>query len=207
MNIVDNSLTIVLLGDWNKLYVQPEWVADNILGKPEMEISVEVQGVEFKISYKCNNIIINPSQERIAITATNTEEETIKFLAACATNYIKNAKTPQLTAYGLNIDFIEAENTLVSDFFDSVPDALSLLKLNYEIVNSQISRTVVKDGNVMNIQYTQEHSQSRIHFNEHHDNPEISAVAFEYEDIIAFIERAKEIAVALGYEFEDNDNE
>jgi len=207
MNIVENSLTIVLLGDWNKLYMQPEWVANNIFCKPEMEIGVEAQGIEFNVSYKCNNIVINPSQEKIVITATNTEEETIRFLGDCATNYIGNAKTPHLAAYGFNIDFIETENTLLSDFFDSISDTTSLLTLNYEIVNSQISRTVVKDGNVINIQYTQEQSQSKIHFNEHHAEPNFETVTFNYESIIAFIENSKEIAIALGYEFEDDDNE
>ena len=206
MNIVDNSLTIVLLGDWNKLYVQPEWVANNIFCKPEMEIGVEAQGIEFNISYKCDNIVINPSQERIVITAINTDKETIEFLANCATNYINKAKTPQMTAYGLNIDFVETENTLLADFFDSVSDTLPLLRLNYNIVSSQISRTVVKDGNVTNIQYTQEQSLSKLHFNEHHANPETETITFEHESIVAFIERTKEIAVALGYEFEE-DNE
>lgn len=144
MNIVDNSLTIVLLGDWNKLYIQPEWVANNIFCKPEMEIGVEAQGIEFNISYKCNNVIINPSQEKIVFTATNIEEETIKFLADCATNYINNAKTPHLTAYGLNVDFIENEDTLLSDLFDGISDTQALIKLNYEVINSQVSRTIKK---------------------------------------------------------------
>lgn len=207
MNIVDNSLTIVLLGDWNKLYIQPEWVANNIFCKPEMEIGVEAQGIEFNVSYKCNNIIINPSQEKIVLTATNIEEETIKFLAECATNYINNAKTPHLSAYGLNIDFIETENTLLSDLFDGISDTQALVKLNYEIVNSQVSRTIKKDNNIINIQYAQEQSQSKIHFNEHHAEPEEGTIVFDHENITDLILRSKEIAIGLGYEFEDDDNE
>lgn len=207
MNIVDNSLTIVLLGDWNKLYVQPEWVAKNIFCKSEMEIGVEAQGIDFNVSYKCENIIINPSQERVVITAANIEKETVEFLANCATNYVNKAISPYLSAYGLNIDFLETEDMILSDLFDSISDTQALIKLKYQIENSQFTRTVQKDGKVINIQYTKEQAQSKIHFNEHHANPDMANITLNYESIISFIESSKEIAVSLGYKFEDDENE
>ena len=30
MVFLNDSLTVVLVGDWNKLYIQPDWVANNI---------------------------------------------------------------------------------------------------------------------------------------------------------------------------------
>ena len=30
MHLVDGSVTVVLVGDWNKFYIKPDWVAGNI---------------------------------------------------------------------------------------------------------------------------------------------------------------------------------
>ena len=150
MKIIENSLTIVLLGDWNKLYIQPDWVANNIFCKTEIEIGVEAQGIEFNVSYKCDDVVINPSQEKVIITATNIKRETLAFLASCANNYISNAKTPHLSAYGLNVDFVETENTFLSELFDSALDTQPLIQLDYEIANSQYQRTLIKDDKLVN---------------------------------------------------------
>lgn len=29
MHLVDGSVTVVLVGDWNKFYIKPDWVAGN----------------------------------------------------------------------------------------------------------------------------------------------------------------------------------
>lgn len=207
MNIVENSLTIVLLGDWNKFYVQPEWVAGNIFCKPEMEIGVETQGTEFKISYKCNNVIISPSQEKVIITATNIRESTIKYMVECATNYILNAKTPSFSAYGFNIDFVETDDIILSNMIDDISDVRKLIGLNYAIVSSQITRCIKKDDKLINIQYSQEQKQSNIHFNEHHAETDINAISFDYNNILQFINNSKEILNQLGYDIEDNEND
>ena len=55
---MSDSITIVLLGDWNKFYIQPEWVATNVFESEEMEIGIEGQDAEFHISYRnCNKTI------------------------------------------------------------------------------------------------------------------------------------------------------
>ena len=36
MVFLNDSLTVVLVGDWNKLYIQPDWVANNIYETEEI---------------------------------------------------------------------------------------------------------------------------------------------------------------------------
>jgi len=207
MNIADSSLTVVLLGDWNKLYMQPDWVANNIFCKPEMEIGVEAQGIDVNVSYKCDGIIINPSQEKVVFTAANTKKETIGFLCQYATNYLCNAKTPYLSAYGLNIEFIETDDMILPEVFDNIMDTQELCKLNYTIINSQIQRTLKKDDKIINIQYSQEEDKTKIHFNEHHGEHITDSIVLDYQSIFDFIETSKEIVNSLGYCFEENENE
>ena len=35
-----DSLTIVLLGDWNRFYLQPNWIAENVYEAEEIELGV-----------------------------------------------------------------------------------------------------------------------------------------------------------------------
>lgn len=205
MNILANTLTIVILADWNKLYVQPDWVAMNIFEKTEMEIGVETQGVEYSISYKCEDVTINPTQDKVIITAANLNSKTIDLFVRCATNYFTKAITPHLSAWGLNIDYIESENTLLADIFDSITDSKAYIGLNYEITNTQIERTLVKDNRVINIQYSQKSSQTLIHFNEHHNCPNENDRSVSKESIWSFITLTKEIVAAIGYELEAED--
>lgn len=207
MNIVNNSLTIVLIADWNKLYTQPDWVANNIFCQPEMEIGIETQGSEFIVSYKCGSIVINPSQDKVIITAADIRKETIGFLIDCANNYIKKAIIPYFSAYGFNIDFVETESTLLSEIFDSISDSQAFIGLGYEIENSQIDRRIVKSNKVMNVEFTQESNLSKIHFNEHYEETETQRIVLNCESIENFIGCAKEIAIELGFEFDGEEDE
>ena len=62
---LNDSLTVVLVGDWNKLYIQPDWVANNIYETEEIEIGVNGQGSDFSVSYRCDNVIISPDQGKV----------------------------------------------------------------------------------------------------------------------------------------------
>ena len=44
MVFINDSLNVVLLGDWNQLYSQPDWIAENVFEKEEMEIGLSGQG-------------------------------------------------------------------------------------------------------------------------------------------------------------------
>ena len=37
MVFINDSLTVVLVGDWNKLYTQPDWMASNIFEAEEKQ--------------------------------------------------------------------------------------------------------------------------------------------------------------------------
>lgn len=62
MFFLNDSLTVVLVGDWNKLYIQPDWMASNVFEKEEIEIGINGQGADFSVSYRRDGIIISPGQ-------------------------------------------------------------------------------------------------------------------------------------------------
>lgn len=204
MNIVNNSLTVVLIGDWSKFYSQPDWIAENVFEKAEIEIGVKYQEGVLGFSYKNSEVIINPSQEKVIFTATNVKMTTIDFLAKCVSNYLNKSTTPVLSAYGMNISFKEENDTILPSIFDAISDASKFVNLSYVIDSSTISRKITKDDKIVNIEYTQEQSYSIIRINEHHDNSENKNIDFDSEKIIDFIQNSKELIKGLGYQVEDN---
>ena len=61
MIFAGDSLTIVLLGDWNRFYIQPNWIADNVYGRQEIEMGVNGQGIDFSVTYRCDGVTISES--------------------------------------------------------------------------------------------------------------------------------------------------
>lgn len=107
MVLINDSLTIVLVGDWNRLYMQPEWVAGNVFESEELEIGVSGQGAELSVSYKKNSIIVSPGQSNTVFSVVNTDDEVLNNLCKYLNNFVEKAYTPQFPAYEINVDFVE----------------------------------------------------------------------------------------------------
>lgn len=39
MVLIEDSLSVVLVGDWNKLYIQPDWMAQHIFEKKNLKLA------------------------------------------------------------------------------------------------------------------------------------------------------------------------
>ena len=122
MILVTDSLTIVILGDWNRFYLQPDWIANNVYEKQEIELGVNGHGTEFSVTYRCNGVLISPSQSQIIFTATKTDNLTIEKLVTCANNFLLKAITPDLKAYGYNCEYVESNSSQFADLIDKMND-------------------------------------------------------------------------------------
>lgn len=207
MNIVPGSFSVVLLGDWNKQFIQPEWVASNIYEDPEIEIGVEGIGADFSISYRKNNVIIKPSQSKIALSLSELRDESITFFSNCVSNYLAKAYTPVLTAFGINIEYRDEEDTKLASVIDEMEDIGPLVDMGYEIVSTKVSRTLKKDGIVMNLESTINNSTTSIRFNEHHGSTtdDVKSLKDEFtpEKLQRYLADTESIIKSLGYEVEE----
>ena len=201
MVFINDSLTVVLVGDWNKLYIQPEWVANNIYETAEIEIGVNGQGSDFSVSYKCNNVIISPEQGKVIFSATNTERNSLEKLSLCVNNFLEKAYTTELFAYGLNGKFFDEDASIFAEVLDAMSDTSQILDNGYEIMATKINRTLSKNGKVINMDSNLVNAKLEMSFNEHHSNPEEKPV-FSFDLLNDFIKECSEIVKTLGYELE-----
>ena len=200
MKVVGDSFVSVLIGDWNKLYIQPDWVAQNIFENSDMEIGIEGRGSDVYISYQWGNVIINATQDKLIFSTSNLELSTLENLVKCMRNYLDKAVSPVISAYGMNVDYIESEDTKFAELFDNISDARAYIDLSYEVKSSEISRTLIKDGNIIKVKCEVDGSYTKIHFNEHYDSPNKSEICCSVDQITSFIKRTKEIVEKLGYD-------
>lgn len=201
MFFLNDSLTVVLVGDWNKLYIQPDWIASNIFENEEMEIGVIGQGADFSISYKRDGIIISPGQTNMTFSVINTDDETLNNLCRCLNSFIEKAYTPKLFAYGLNGDFVEEEGVLFAEVLDSMSDTNAIVENGYEVVSTKVSRVLKRDDRIINMDSSLDIRELRVHFNEHHTSEE-DKPNFSIEGIKGFLKECDEILHGLGYEME-----
>lgn len=204
MVFINDSLTVVLVGDWNKLYIQPDWVANSIYGVEEIEIGVNGQGSDFSVSYKCDNVIISPDQGKVIFSAMNTDRKSLEKLSLCVNNFLTKAYTTALFAYGINGNFVDEDASIFAEVLDAMSDTSQILDNGYEIRATKINRTLSKNGKVINMDSNLVNSRLEMSFNEHHSNPKEEPV-FSFELLNGFIDECSEIVKALGYELEGDE--
>lgn len=201
MFFINDTLSVVLVGDWNRLYIQPDWIAENVYERNEMEIGVNGTGAEFSISYRADDIVITPNQSRIMFTANNTDEGTLERMAQCINNFLLNARTPALFSYGINGDYYEENGSVFAEVLDSMTDTITFIDNGYEIESTKIVRALRRNGRVLNMESNLENGRLMIHFNEHHAEQN-NTVQFQGGTLSEFIQECNEIVRGLGYELE-----
>lgn len=202
MFFTNDSLTIVLLGDWNRYYIQPDWIAANVYAQQKIELGVSGQGTNFSVTYRCNDIIIAPSQSQMVFTAQNAKNETINMLVFCINNFMQKAKTPILNAYGLNCDYVDSNGTQFAEVIDGMTDISGIIDCGYEIKASKITRSLFKNDVVLNLESFIEGGSVKMHFNEHHAVNSTQMPTVTTEQINSFLNECKQLVKAFGYEIE-----
>lgn len=202
MVLLNDSLTVVLLGDWNKLYTQTDWVADNIFETPEMEIGFIGQVTDYKFSYKSDSVIITPEQSKIVFAVNDLQERTLGTLCKCVTNYLTKAHTPTLLAYGLNADFQDDDCLQFAEVVDSLSDSSSIIESGYEIASTEITRVLKCNDKIINMNSKFKNQNLYVHFNEHHELKENNKATFVVEEVYSFLNECIKILQNLGYDLE-----
>ena len=78
MNYIDGSLNCVINGDWNRRYIQPDYIGQTVFGVQEMDIQISGLGSDsFGIIFHSGKIRVLPRQDRVQFIADDFEEETI----------------------------------------------------------------------------------------------------------------------------------
>lgn len=207
MRLEKNSLTFVLVGDWNRLYIQPSWIARNVYKEDKVELGVDNQASDYKLSYRCRNVLITPTQSRVLFGAFDLEKTTLEYLVECVNNFLQQAKTPKLECYGLNCEFSEENSEIFANMVDKMPDNGTIIANGYEILSTKISRTLKANDIILNLEASLEGNVAKFYFNEHHGESLASIPTITIEKIQSFMDSAQNLIASFGYTMEEDNDE
>jgi len=202
VRIENDSLNVVLLGDWSKYFTLPDWIAEHVFESPEIEIGVDGKEEEIRLAYRKGNVVIQPRQTKVVFSSMNLQIETLNFLSKCVKNFLEQASTPNLIAYGLNCEYIDETDTRLAGVFDSISDSEAIIAMGYTVAATEIKRKLSMDGRIIHMTCRMEQSQTSIHFNEHHAFPEKDSLSVDADALRHFISETQGIVKGLGYEIE-----
>ena len=198
----NDSLTVVLNGDWNKYYIQPAWIAQHVFELETIEVGINYENDNVEVLFQSNNVVIRPTRSKVVFSALSVEEETIGLFCKCVNNFLQKATTPFLTSFGFNSDFL-GDAAIFSELVDSMGENCALIEAEAEIVNTRIEKTIRLGGKVYNLSSSID-SQSKfiLHINEHNEGPfEANNYPVISKEVVeTFWKNCWKIANALGYE-------
>lgn len=174
MKIVDDSITLVIVGKWNKSILTPDWVSKNLFKTSTVQFEFSLNP-DFPVRYTADNIRLSLFSDKIIFTALKKDEEVFSKLENMARELVTLLPHTPISAYGINISFsiedIPAE--IVSLFQFS--DAAIISDENIDIVNSSIKRTLNISGDICNFTITNNFSNMLFEFNFHSPSQQSSA--------------------------------
>lgn len=206
MTFMQNSVTIVINGEWSNFYLKPNWIAEKVCEENEIEIGISGEIPDYIVSFRCNGVLISPSPTQIAFNATSTEEGCIDKLITYVNNFLSKAHTPAIYAYGFNCDFAGDDEGLLATLFDEMADNQALLEGGYSIQNLTVHKTLIKNDSQFIVTSELVGTDAHLHFNKHIEGPFESspALSFNQEDIYSFIDDCGNIAHTIGYDIKED---
>jgi len=97
------EVNIVVKGQWNTSIFTPNWVFKNVLKVRESDVAeVGIDGDEFKIVFKIDNITLVPNANHVEFKITDYSQETLEYAGNCCIQLLQMLPHTNKVAVGLN---------------------------------------------------------------------------------------------------------
>lgn len=206
MNIINNSFSIVINGDWNKEFIRPSWIAEKVFEIDQINLEVIGKELDYTVQVRNNNIIIRPNQNRVVIICEDISDESIREFEKVFINFINECISPMIASYGFNIGFEEDETKNYSSVVDNLKDNEILLENDIIIENTDIIRKIMYKDMPFTLKYIINKNKLNMIFNSHFDwNDESNKILIEEGYISKFVNSCIVILGLYGYHLEEED--
>ena len=151
MKLTLSRSSFVVVGKWNTAILSPKWVADEIFGVANIEVSVPVMG-SGPPKYKADSFELVVAPEKIIFVPLNQDDEVLRKIESAAAKMLKILRYTPISAFGENFHF-ESE---VAEIEDGIEDILNLrddgkLASKGAIRQKSIKRTLDRPDHFLNL--------------------------------------------------------
>ena len=205
MKVQADSLTFVVVGDWNKFYLDPSWLAHKVFELDEVGVELSLSpGSGTTVVLRDSSCALQPSSSRFMLTCSNLQQNTLERFSDICARLIKNAVSPFIQAYGFNIKMIETEESPFTGLLDSLPDSDKLAEIDAFIETASVSRKIRYQGVLLNITHSiDDKGILNVSINEHTDcNRSSDQIVLPDQSASGFIRRVFFLLESTGLKIE-----
>ncbi|MBQ3460315.1 MAG: hypothetical protein IJH14_06560 [Solobacterium sp.] len=206
MKYVENTLSIVFVGDFNRKYINFDWLSKNVFKESSIEMGVSIQDEQATISYGVDDIIIIPNQKKIVFQIKGMNDNKLEHFSECVCSFLNNIPERLISAYGINSNYTEEDTLLISKEIDSLDSQKGLVRNGFNLLGMTSRRQIEKKDIIYNISISTNTNMTSISINEDYqgikENPKINKETF-----IKHFERTKEIIESFGFIMEESEDE
>lgn len=161
----ENSWTIVIAGNWNRMIFSPNWVGKKIFKTEALEVRVPLQ-ITNPVVYKFEDITLSISEDRVIIGMLVLSDECLTLGENIACMILQQLHHTPVSGIGVNFGFTEANPTKALVEALSHPDD-SNISNDWDIKKQDLSRRLVKDSQLLNMSIVSDDSGVEISANFH----------------------------------------
>lgn len=178
--MIVKEVSIIVSGQWNTSIFSPNWVFKNVFKiKESDEAEVGIDGSEFKIVFKINNLTLVPNSNFVEFKISDHSDDTLLYAANSCIQLIQLLPHTNKLAVGLNYKYDKSTR------FDESKKSNALAGYDVSQVTFEKKFETCRLNVIMDNNYTL--------FNYHHSKPEL----FKSEHILQYFKESEELWRAL----------
>lgn len=170
MKVKTDLTNLVITGKWNKYILSPDWLAKHIFDKSDIKVEFSLT-LDHLTRFTCDNIRIVPTEDRVLFIALEYSNGLLEKIEDMAYRLIDLLPFTPIAAFGTNFAYIEeSAGTDLLDIFE-LKDNNKLSDYDVTIEKYLIQRTLLIEGQKLNLDIIQDGGNVVFGFNFHYDAP------------------------------------
>lgn len=142
--------TIVVAGSWNVAILNPDWFAQNVLNVPELMIELTVEGLQAKLKYLHDDLIVIPQTDRVIFGCRRPDQISLAACERAAINLLNRLPVTPVTAVGINIGYEEANPPKEVASLFNLQDDQKFSAQDFVFISRSITRSIAFEDRILN---------------------------------------------------------
>lgn len=172
MKIIDESISLVIPGNWNRHILTPNWVAKNIFQIESIQVEFAINGT-LPPRYTHDKIRFIPHHSRITFIALDINESTFESIEKMSIRLLELLPHTPTNSFGINFQLIETEiNPAVLTLFkfdDNAKIIDSCYTDDCDIIESSIIRKIKLNDRDLNFTIVNKTEHTEFNCNFHYN--------------------------------------
>lgn len=150
MTLKEESISIVIVGNWNKYILNPKWLSENIFDNKEIEVKLSINFDKPPIM-SIENIRFIPAQNKVYFFALDKTPETLKYLSKKAYKLIETLEHTPISTFGTNVEYVTDYNGNIDNLINTNDEEIFKKMDSFKEIETSILKTFEYNDKIINL--------------------------------------------------------